>query len=314
MIVGAPERRHGGVNGLWRVRTDAGGVFAVHAMHPRPGLAERTEAVLAVERAAMDAGVSVARPVGATDVAGVTVVVHEWVDAEPVDVDRSPPSLYAGLGRSLARLHGLGLTWPAALADDALDVRPGEADWLELADAARARGLGWSDAIAGGATDLVRALDTLDRWDAVADAAEPTVVGHRDLTSQNVLDRDGTPVLIDWEDAGPITAGAELGRTALDNLGRAGVLDDDLLLAFLRGYAGERPLPPVGRHWCSLWIRGLVVFADHCARSCVEGTAEPSLLRFQTEVLHATVPELRRRFAIATDLVRQFEKASRTIS
>lgn len=92
------------------------------------------------------------------------------------------------------------------------------------------------------------------------------------------------------------------------------MLDGGLLHAFLGGYADERPLPPVGPHWCSLWIRGLVVFADHCARRCLEGTAEPSLLRFQTEVLHATVPELRRRFAVATDLVRQFESTSRTIS
>lgn len=314
-LVAEPERRHGGVNRLWRVRTE-GGEFAVHAMHPRPAIVERCDATMAVEVAAAGAGVRLASPVPdpVTGRAAVVfdgtdepVVVHEWVAADPVHVDRSPPAIYRRLGASVALVHGLGLD-PAPLAGDTLTVRTTAAEWAELAGAARALGLGWADAIADAAGELEAAIDELDRWDAAS--GDIRVVGHRDLTSQNVLDLDGVPVLIDWEDVGPIDAGNELGRTALDNLGRDGVLDDDGLTALLAGYVAVRPLPPIGRHWCSLWVRGLIVFADHCARSCIAGTADPSLLRLQSSVVDATVPELRRRFSLVPSFVEAFERAA----
>jgi Ser/Thr protein kinase RdoA (MazF antagonist) len=315
-IVGEPERRHGGVNGLWRVRTDRGD-FAVHAMHPRPSIVERCEATMVVELAAAGAGVRLAAPVpdpvtgrAAVRFAGTDepVVVHEWVDAEPVHVDRCPPSLYRRLGASVALVHGLGLDADSAVPGDTLTRRTTAAEWTELAAAGRARGFPWADAVAGAAGELEAAIDELDRWNATS--SDTRVVGHRDLTSQNVLDLDGVPVLIDWEDIGPIDAGDELGRTALDNLGRDGVLDDERLTAMLAGYAGVRPLPPIGPHWCALWIRGLVVFADHCARSCIDGTADASLLRLQSSVVEATVPELRRRFELVPSLVAAFERAA----
>jgi Ser/Thr protein kinase RdoA (MazF antagonist) len=313
-LAAPPERRHGGVNGLWRVRTDRG-EFAVHAMQPRPAIVERCEAVMAVELAAAGAGVRLAVPVPdpATGRAAVVfagtdepVVVHEWVPAEPVHVDRCPPELYRRLGASVALVHGLDLG--PGPPDDTLYRRTSATEWTELAGAARDRGFGWADALAGAAGELEAAIDELDGWDATS--GDTRVLGHRDLTSQNVLDLDGTPVLIDWEDTGPIDAGNELGRTALDNLGRDGVLDDERLRALLAGYAAVRPLPPIGRHWCSLWIRGLVVFADHCARSCIAGAADESLLRLQSSVVEATVPELRRRIAGVPSLVDAFERAA----
>jgi hypothetical protein len=53
-----------------------------------------------------------------------------------------------------------------------------------------------------------------------------------------------------------------------------------------------------------------VVFADHCARSCLEGTGEPSLLRLQTDVLLQTVPHLRHRLDLLPSLLSQFEEAA----
>ena len=311
-IVGEPERRHGGVNGLWRVRTDRGD-FAVHAMHGGPSIIDRLDRVLAVEQAAAAAGVRVAAPVPDPETgraavcfegSGEPVVVHEWVDAEPVHVDRCPPSLYRRLGASVALVHGLDVEPPQRRLTHHLD----EAGWRQLAADASVVGLPWADTLAGGAPALAAAGAELDAWER--DGAEPDVVGHRDLTSMNVLDLDGAPVLLDWEDAGTIGAGDELGRTALDNVGRDGVLDDERLTALLSGYAGVRPLPPIGPHWCGLWIRGLVVFAEHCARSCIEGTADPSLLRLQSSVVETTVPELRRRIDLVPTFVAAFERAA----
>ena len=291
------------------------GEFAVHAMHPVPSIAERCERTMAVEQQAAAAGVPLATPVPDPETGRAAVrfdggdepvVVHEWVDAEPVHVDRCPPDLYRRLGASVARVHAL----PAgpARADDTLNRRTTAAEWEDLAASAARAGFAWADGLREAAPELEAAVDELDTWDATSGDAR--VLGHRDLTSQNVLDLAGTPVLIDWEDHGPIDAGNELGRTALDNLGRDGVLDDVRLTALLAGYAGVRPLPPLGRHWCSLWLRGLVVFADHCARSCVAGRADESLLRLQSSVVGSTVPELRRRFALVPSLLSSFERAA----
>lgn len=299
------------------MRTDAG-QFAVHELVPRPRLAERSDAVLTLERAAAAAGVALAEPVpdpttgrAGAELGGHLVTVHRWVEAEPVHVDRSPPALYRALGGSVARVHGLGLR-ADSLPGDTLDVRPSAAEWRDLADAADERGLPWAAGLRDAAADLAAAIDILDGWDR--DAGEAPVLGHRDLTSQNVLDLDGTPVLIDWEDAGPIAPGAELGRTALDNLGRDGVLDALVLRQLLASYAEVAPLPPIGPHWCSLWIRGLVVFADHCARSCLAGAADASLVRLQSEVVERTPEELRRRLAAVPGYVAAFDQASRSSS
>ena len=298
------------------MRTDRG-EFAVHAMHGDPGvLADRLDRVLALERAAADAGVPLATPVpdprtgtAAALLDGEPVVVHHWVDAPQVDLDRSPPALYRHLGASVAAIHGLDRSLAPGTR---LTHLPDEARWRSIAEAAHERGLPWAGDLRDGAAGLAAASAVVEGWDR--DAAEPDLVGHRDLTSMNLLDRDGTPVLIDWEDAGPIGAGDELGRTALDNLGRNGVFDDDLLRTFLEGYAEVRPLPPVGPHWCNLWIRGLVIFGEHCARSCIEGTADESLLRLQSDVVAWLVPELQRRLDAVPRYVGSFEKASRSSS
>ena len=297
------------------MRTDAG-EFAVHAMAEGPTIVDRLDRVLALERAAAAAGVTLAAPVAdpVTGRAAVLlddqpVVVHHWVDAGPVHVDRSPPGLYRRLGGSVAALHGLD---PHLAPGTRLTRLPDAGTWRTIADAAAGKGLPWASELRDGAAGLAAATAVVDRWDH--EAGEPDVVGHRDLTSMNLLDLDGTPVLIDWEDAGPIGAGDELGRTALDNLGRDGVFDAALLRTFLEGYAERRTLPPVGPHWCNLWIRGLVVFAEHCARSCIEGTADESLLRLQSEVVAWVVPELQRRLDAVPRYVAAFETASRSSS
>jgi hypothetical protein len=205
----------------------------------------------------------------------------------------------------VARLHGLAVPPPQGRLRHRLTAD----EWCELAAAGVARGLPWAGDLAAGADELARAADVLDAWED--DAAEPDVVGHRDLTSMNLLDRAGTPVLIDWEDAGSIGAGDELGRTALDNVGRDGVLDEALLAALVRGYAEVAPVPAVGPHWCGLWIRGLLVFAEHCARSCIDGTTDASLLDLQADVLAWVVPELRRRLAEVPGYVAAFERAAK---
>ena len=181
-----------------------------------------------------------------------------------------------------------------------------EQEWLDLAASGRAAGFDWTGDLAGAAGELAASYDVLDGWEAGIEQ----LASHRDLTTANVLDRAGEAVLIDWESAGPIGPGSEIGRTALDH----GLVEDgrhDELVAFLRGYGEVAGLPPVGPDWCALWIRGLVVFADHCARSCIAGTAPASLLSFQSAVVRSSPAELRRRLAIVPELVERLERAAR---
>lgn len=315
----SPSRaRHGGVNRLWRVQTQRG-AFAVHLLSDDgvdgdPVL--RSQEVFELEVAARDAGVPLAAPVPEprsgqaclrVGRAQRPVTVHEWVDASTVSIGRTPHRLYRQLGTALARIHRLGLVVPAS-RPDALTRRTGAAEWRYLASQATRSGWAWGAAVERAADDFGMALATVDAWDR--SAAEPTVYSHRDLTAGNILDLHGAPILIDWEDAGPIGRGNEIGRTALDNVIRNGWLDFVALRHYLHGYSEIVPVPPVGAHWCSLWIRGLLVYAEHCARSCLQGTADRSLLHHQAHVLETTLTELGRRLEMTPALVETFHEAT----
>ncbi len=314
-IRGLAEARHGGVNRLWRVPTDRG-VFAVHELLGIPeGVdpVERCQRVYDLEMAAAAAGVSIASPIPGPDSAcallpGMAgpVVVHRWVDALPVHVERTDSSLFERLGWSLAHIHSLDAD-PARVEVDALERRPTAEEWAALAEQADRVGWPWAPHTAQAAGELAEGIRIVDEWDRAAN--ENPVRSHRDLTSANVLDDHGEPVLIDWEDAGPIGPGNEIGRTALDNLGWRGHLDPDALGVYLRGYRRVARLPAVGPHWCSLWVRGLIVYAEHCARSCLTATAPPSLLAHQSKVVATAPAELRRRVALVDSLLAAFENA-----
>lgn len=317
VIVATPQERHGGVNRVWRLRTDRGD-YAVHALLAIPtGVdpIERCQRVHLLEVAAQAAGVRIAPPVAAPHSGRACavlgrlgpVVVHRWVDATPVHIDRTPASLYGRLGRSLALVHGVDANLVAP-SDDLLQRRATAAEWTELAERAGRAGWPWALSIARAADELEDALQVVDGWDR--SASEPLVYSHRDLTADNILDDCGEPVLIDWEDAGLIAPGNEIGRTALDNLGREGGLDPAVLGKYLRAYHEVSALPAVGRHWCSLWVRGLILYALHCAESCVTATASRSLLEQQSVVLDNVAVELRRRLGLVDALVEAFEAAS----
>lgn len=308
---------HGGVNRVSRVRTERG-EYAVHQLLGMPDdvdVLERCDWVASLELAALAAGVRAPAPVlapGATAVvlpgAAGGFTVHEWYDALPVDAGTTSEAFAASLGDAVARIHSLDHREPSNA--DALARRPTAAEWTALANRADAAGLSWASLIRAASDPLEDALHTLDAWDA--QAAAPTVSSHRDLTSANLLTDDGVAVLIDWESAGLTTTSAEIGRTALDNFLSGDTLDHALLSAYLDGYITYRSLPPIELDWCSLWIRGLVVFAEQCALSDLDGSAPPSLLKFQRQVVEWTPDELERRLRLAPALVEQFRDAARS--
>lgn len=235
------------------------------------------------------------------------VVAHQWIDAGP-PTDPPAPAFVESLGRSLAVLHSLDVP-SDPLDDDVLARRPPANRWADLGREAEARGLEWGRGLLDAAEELAAANDLLDHWDDASRA--DLVFSHRDLTLPNTLDDRGDAVLIDWESAGPVRTSAELGRTALDHLHRDGTLDRTQLITFLRAYAERAPLPPVAEDWLTLWIRGLVVFAEQCAASCLDATGPPAQLEFQATVVAATPAELRRRLRLADEILHAFDASVR---
>lgn len=314
---GAADALHGGANRVWRVET-ADGTYAVHQLLGVPDgvdMLARCQRVFELEDAALRQGVPLASPVLDTEGSAArrselvqgTFTVHEWVDGTPLEGRRGPIELYRHLGTALAVLHSLDL--PAVrVPGDAVESRPSVAAWQRLAAAGAAQGWPWGPILAAAATDFAETIALVDRWEA--DAGGAIVFSHRDLTSANVLERDGLPVLIDWESAGPVARGVEIGRTALDQLPVSTGMDRRPLQAFLAGYRGVRPVPVVGRDWCCLWLRGLIVFAEHCARSCLDATGPRSLLARQAQIVEAAPDELRRRLHLVDELVAVFAAAA----
>lgn len=309
---------HGGVNRLWRVRSSSGGEFAVHQLrgvNPDADGLDRCQWIAGLEAAAIAAGVRAPAPLLDRDTGRAAIVVpgwsgvfvvHHWYDAARLEPDGFSTRFARSLGDALARVHALGHPPPPGAAD-ALERHPTLAEWEELADGGAGRAVETSE-LRSAAPALVAALDDTDAWDGASGAG--AVTSHRDLTSANLLNDQGEAVLIDWESAGRTLTSAEIGRTALDNFLRGDSMDRPALAAFLEGYARRMVLPPVGPDWCSLWIRGLVVFAEQCARSLLHQDPPASLAMFQQQVVAHTPSELARRLRMVGRLLEQFESAA----
>jgi Ser/Thr protein kinase RdoA (MazF antagonist) len=306
------EMLHGGVNHVWRVRTE-GAELAVHqllGLSSDDRAVRRCQRIFELEVAAAGRGVPLARPIASS--AGPAAVaipgwagvftVHEWIDGAAMGDRVASPDFYRGLGTSLGTIHSLALD-----PGNEVDVRLEADEWVALVHAGLAAGAPWANTLGDAVEEFLDAHDRLDGWEALAD--EAPVFSHADLTSANVLERDGAAVLIDWESATAVQPAVELGRTALDQLHVLGPATGTRLEALLRGYAEVRALPAVGPHWCALWIRGLVLFAAQCAQSCVEGTGSAALLRHQAQIIERTPDELRRRLAIVDELTEIFDRA-----
>ncbi|MGW0708346.1 phosphotransferase enzyme family protein [Streptomyces sp. NPDC002643] len=136
---------------------------------------------------------------------GSYVKLYDWVDG--IEADPSDPDILDWFGRTMALLHRAGEG--AAEAPHSWYERcPRGSEWKELHERVREAGLPWSDA-------LGRFIDTsaaeLAHWVTVSGAGD-RVTSHLDLRPQNVLVGARGPVLLDWDNAGPISAERELAR------------------------------------------------------------------------------------------------------
>jgi hypothetical protein len=131
--------------------------------------------------------------------------LYDWIDG--TEADASDPDVLDWFGRTMALLHTAG-EGARETPDSWYQRCPEHADWEDLHNKVLQAGLPWADA-------LGRFIDTraeeLARWVSPSGPGD-LVMSHLDLRPQNVLVGPAGPVLLDWDNAGPVSAERELAR------------------------------------------------------------------------------------------------------
>ena len=234
--IGEPIRAARGELGvIWRLLTQGGEWAVKELLHPE----EETGSDIELQLAAQAAGIPSPRPVLSASghpiasTQGAVVRVYEWVELSP---DRwCPPDAAGGL---LAGVHGLQI--PAGAAHWFYYEPLGVERWKRLQARATAfRPADWAERLAELAPELAKA-------EALWVSGEPpgplAVQGHLDFNPDNVRVRsDGTPVVLDWENAAATDPEAEVAMAATEFLARTAVDSDQpsgrqAARAFVEGY------------------------------------------------------------------------------
>ncbi|WP_460070522.1 phosphotransferase [Streptomyces sp. YKOK-I1] len=139
------------------------------------------------------------------DRGGSWLKLYDWVDGTPADP--ADPALLDWCGRTLALLHRAG-EGASELPVDWYEECCPEADWADLHDRVRRAAPPWAEALS---RCVAGPLPELTRFVSPSDPAD-LVVSHRDVQPQNVLLAEAGPVLLDWDNAGPVAARRELAQ------------------------------------------------------------------------------------------------------
>ncbi|MER5385129.1 aminoglycoside phosphotransferase family protein [Streptomyces sp. NPDC002688] len=136
---------------------------------------------------------------------GSSVKVYDWI--EGTTADASDPDILDWFGRTMALLHTAG-EGATETPDSWYERCPQDAEWSELHARVARAGLPWSDALGRFITTSVAELAP---W-VTPSGLDDLVMSHLDLQPQNVLVGPDGPVLLDWDNAGPVSAERELAR------------------------------------------------------------------------------------------------------
>ncbi|MEE1758462.1 phosphotransferase enzyme family protein [Streptomyces sp. SP18BB07] len=136
---------------------------------------------------------------------GAYVKVYGWVDGS--EGDPRDPELLTWCGRTLALLHRAG-EGTAETPNGWYERCPGAEEWARVCEGVRRAGVPWAAALerfaATEAEELARHVTPAGGGD--------TVISHLDMRPQNVLVGPSGPSLLDWDNAGPVSAARELAR------------------------------------------------------------------------------------------------------
>lgn len=264
-LLSEPRPLTGGLlHQMFRLETDKG-VFAAKALNPeitaRPEAAGNYRSAESIARTAEAAGIPALPALQINGdifvkTAGQVWMLFPWAEGKALADDQITPAHCLKIGRLLRQLHGLTPSAPTMLAPTMLASseasEPMEDNWADFLAKGKAQKADWAPA-------LEKMLPALSAQTAAVNAAAPilsrkAVLSHRDLDPKNVLWQQESPLLIDWEAAGPVNPLQELLDDALywsDN-GR----DTERFAAMLAGYS-EAGKPDTSAAECRAAADGL---------------------------------------------------------
>ncbi|MFE7838466.1 phosphotransferase enzyme family protein [Streptomyces sp. NPDC057474] len=136
---------------------------------------------------------------------GSYVKLYDWVDGS--EADPTDPEILGWCGRTLALLHRAG-EGAEETPGDWYERCPGVGDWAELCEGVRRAGVPWADAL--GRFAVTSAVELAGH--VTPSGGGDVVTSHLDMRPQNVLVGRSGPALLDWDNAGPVSAERELAR------------------------------------------------------------------------------------------------------
>lgn len=170
---------------------------------------------------------------------GQFYLIYDYIDGACLTSGRSVLSHCAEIGRLLAILHTTDFS-QLGLTDDYSFVET-EYDWRNYLTFGLSQDAEW-------AGRLAEKLDKLYEWQsrylaASAKLQAGTVISHGDLEPKNVLWRDGSPLVIDWESAGFVHPAHDLCETALYWAREDLCYNEKKVRALIDAYRQIAPLP-----------------------------------------------------------------------
>lgn len=245
-VVEPPELAARGAQGfIWKVTTDRG-AFAVKRLQSWVE-AEPVPFDVHVQHAAEAVGIPLPRPVltpnGEAMVARTRV--YEWVELLPATPTPVTPAVAREVGDLLGRLHRLALPPPQEEVNTWFTEPPRLEDWDDLARRGADADAPWMAWL----PDEIAFLDELGRQIAVPHTG-PVITCHCDYAPGNVLPSaaDGSLVVLDWENAGPLPADVELAWALVLWAVNGDRVDLAAAEALLDGYDRRPTLPPTAFH------------------------------------------------------------------
>jgi hypothetical protein len=184
------------------------------------GWRDELDRAMGFEQRAMDVGIDMPRPIRpvapvfgyVASVEGLGQVrAYEWIEGRPL---AGTDDVAEWLGATLARLHGI-----AALgrAEPQWYGLHSEQQWRAWLMSGLEQRCSWAPILRRRLADVL----TATAWIGHAfQSAGDYVMTHRDVEPWNVLMTPGGPVLVDWDTAGPDSAGLEAAQAAVVFAGR----------------------------------------------------------------------------------------------
>ena len=194
-----------------RLDTDKG-AFAIKQLEQMPA-----DHSVNFELFAFEQGFPMATPVlvPGTDQACVEkedawVRVHEWVKGGSFEWGKYYPKTSLQIAALLAQLHQFEFDFSTVVVEDQTVIR-GEAGWFTLAEKAKEQGYDWYE-------ELLKVIPLLveieEKVVTFADRTPRLVPSKSDLSPTNAIDTGSSLALIDWDNAGPREAVAEVIGTS----------------------------------------------------------------------------------------------------